>query len=91
MKTFRKFISEDEYILRYAGKPFPPFIVMQPYGEKDGVKGYWVPCKEDDPDAVEAMQFDADLAQLSVAPDKIDRSNKTSISGHWEEDSDGHD
>jgi hypothetical protein len=54
---YRKFISEqwinEVYIPSFEerGEAVPPFIVFQPYVERDGVKGYMIPCKEDDPQA----------------------------------------
>lgn len=51
--TYRRFLPEQEYVdsFKRQGKTVPPFLVMQPYVERNGVKGYMVPCNPDAPDA----------------------------------------
>lgn len=53
--VYRRFLPEKEYLESFErqGKTVPPFLAFQPYVERDGVKGYMVPCKKDDPDAEE--------------------------------------
>jgi len=48
---YRRFLPEDEYVKSFIdrGKTVPPFLVLQPFVIRDGVKGYMVPCKPDHP------------------------------------------
>ena len=48
-----RFVPQDEIVERYraSGQSIPPSIVFTPYVVRDGVEGYLVPCKADDPDA----------------------------------------
>lgn len=52
-KEYRCFLPEQEYVdsFKGQGKAVPPFLVMQPYVIRDGIPGYMVPCKPDDPNA----------------------------------------
>ena len=53
MSEYCKFLVEKEYVESFTshGKSVPPFLVFQPYAVRDGIPGYMIPCKPDDPDA----------------------------------------
>lgn len=63
-KIYRRFLPEQEYVdsFKRQGKTVPPFLVMQPYVIRDGVPGYMVLCKEDDPQAELWENDDLDTA-----------------------------
>jgi len=60
MIRYIKFLPEDEYVSSFTkrGMVVPPFIVLMPYVERNGVKGYLVPCKPDDPNAEKIEEDD---------------------------------
>ena len=49
MKRLVRFLPEEEYIesFKKRGLTVPPFLVMQPFVIRNGVKGYLIPCNPD--------------------------------------------